>query len=235
MGTAVKERQREFNRAMERFGNSRVYDNGPFFSAAIVLLQVYAVFHIVRAPVGLLAHVATFVAALYMTDLWNGFLHLVLDNATGYRSAVGPFVANFQMHHRYSGYGRAHPARVYWVETGDKKWLLPFLVLVLWMEPGPIQLVLLEIGVLSSVAEVAHYWSHATDPDPFVRRLQRIGLLIEPAEHRIHHERDNTHYAFFTGWANPVLNRLASAVAPGYENRTDRYAESYDGEMGKRK
>ena len=230
----IDERQAEFRSAMDRFLASSLYDNSGVFSVLIVGLQLMAVGCLLEAPLDAASHVAVFVAAYCLTDLWNGLLHLVLDNVTGYRTPVGPFIANFQLHHERSGYRRAHPLRVYFNETGDKKWLLPFLVAALCMEPGHLKSLFLEVAILSSVAEVAHYWSHAAQVGPVVGRMQRLGLLISPAEHRLHHTRDNTQYAFFTGWSNPVLNRVAEAFAPGYEDRTDRYAESYEGEAGKR-
>ena len=52
-----------------------------------------------------------------------------------------------------------------------------------------------------------HKWAHADDPPRFARALQRLGLVLPPHHHDIHHARPHDkHYCITVGWLNPLLN-----------------------------
>lgn len=53
-----------------------------------------------------------------------------------------------------------------------------------------------------------HKWAHLPHVPPLVARLQRLGLILSPAEHARHHTGDHTRaFCVTTGWLNPLLER----------------------------
>ncbi len=60
-------------------------------------------------------------------------------------------------------------------------------------------------------ANEVHGASHRTGREngPFIRALQRTGLIQNPLHHAAHHRRaKNTHYCTMTNWVNPVLDSI---------------------------
>jgi TMEM189-like protein len=53
-----------------------------------------------------------------------------------------------------------------------------------------------------------HKWAHESNPAPFVRFLQRWGLILSPERHAIHHADTSDHYCITVGWMNPLLARI---------------------------
>lgn len=54
-----------------------------------------------------------------------------------------------------------------------------------------------------------HSWAHEDRPPTVVRLLQRVGLVLGPEHHAIHHAAPyDKYYCITTGWMNPVLFRL---------------------------
>lgn len=226
-------KQREFLRAIE------LYETVPFYkragiavSLANVSLQAWLVLFGMRGWSGILPEIAVFVAAVLVADFVNGFVHLVMDRASGYRSAIGPFVANFHLHHRIPAYRRRNLFAIYFLESGSKFWLVAYLAAVAWTLPqlmawGPaFAHFLVWVGLLSSWAEVSHYMCHTTRYG-IQGFLERIGLVLSRRHHSRHHAEDNVHYAFLNGWTNPVLNLLARLVSPGHKTTTDLHTALY--------
>jgi len=63
-------------------------------------------------------------------------------------------------------------------------------------------------GLSVVVANQIHCWAHRTQAPRAIRLLQRIGLVLSPARHAIHHR--DTHdraYCVTSGWLNPLLDR----------------------------
>jgi TMEM189-like protein len=65
------------------------------------------------------------------------------------------------------------------------------------------------LGML--IANQCHRWAH-TDParlGPLVRRMQRLGLVLPPRQHRLHHVRPfDSYYCTASGWLNATLNAI---------------------------
>jgi hypothetical protein len=202
-------------------------------SLANVSLQVWLVIGAAQAWSHPLAELAAFVAALLVADFLNGVVHLVMDHASGYRSAIGPLVANFHLHHRIPVYRRRSLPVVYFRESGTKFWLVAYLAAVAWFLPGllawspAVAHFLVLVGVLSSWAEVSHYMCHTTHYR-FQPWLEKIGLGLSKAHHAHHHAEDNVGYAFLNGWSDPFLNVLARWLGSGYKNGTDLHDDLYD-------
>ncbi|MDE2560957.1 MAG: carotenoid synthesis regulator CarF [Sphingomonadales bacterium] len=51
----------------------------------------------------------------------------------------------------------------------------------------------------------------------FIGAMRKVGLLMTPAEHQLHHDTLQRDFATNCGWSNPVINRLFKALrARGY-------------------
>jgi ubiquitin-conjugating enzyme E2 variant len=54
-----------------------------------------------------------------------------------------------------------------------------------------------------------HQWAHMPSPPGGVKLLQRLGLVLGPREHAVHHQRPyHGHYCITTGWCNGPLEAL---------------------------
>lgn len=111
-----------------------------------------------------------------------------------------------------------------------KNWLPLYMALVAYAQttaiPDGLSFSLVAFGMLSSVAELAHYWCHSP-PNGLVRILQRSGLLLRPKHHAVHHTSDNKNYAFLNGMTDHVLNAIAKLTCGGYKNRADLHSLNY--------
>lgn len=224
----------DFLEAIGRYEAVSVYRHaGTLTSLANVSLQAWLVWWAARDWSNPFWEVAAVLAAILVADFVNGVVHLVMDHATGYRSAIGPFVANFHLHHRIPVYRRRDLFSVYFRESGSKFWLVAYLAGVAWFLPSLLAAspalahFFVLVGVLSSWAEVSHYMCHTTH-FRFQRWLERIGLGLSKTHHARHHAEDNVNYAFLNGWTDPVLNAVAKLFAKGYKNTTDLHDDLYE-------
>jgi len=69
---------------------------------------------------------------------------------------------------------------------------------------------------LAPAANHIHIWAHARTRNlirsPVYRFMQDWHLVLNPDVHRKHHEEYDCNFCLFTGWANPVINRLAALL-----------------------
>lgn len=72
-----------------------------------------------------------------------------------------------------------------------------------WMIAG---LVVFIIG--ATFAQYFHGTLHKDDNPPLVIWMRRLGLLMTPQAHAIHHATLDRDFATNTGWSNPLVNRL---------------------------
>lgn len=226
--------QRAFLKAIERYEKVPVFKfAGTLTSVANVSLQFWLVVGTMGHWSGILPEAGAVLAAIIVADFVNGLVHLAMDHATGYRSAVGPFVANFHLHHRVPAYKQRNLFAVYFRESGSKFWLVAYLAAVAWWLPEllawspAVAHFFVWVGVLSSWAEVSHYMCHTTHYR-FQRPLERVGLGLSKTHHVHHHAEDNVNYAFLNGWSDPVLNRLAKLLNGGYKKAADLHCALYD-------
>jgi len=225
-------KQQQFADAMARYNSSSKYQ---LFSSLIALsnigLQSWLIVKMWPrfADLGFLQWVVVAGLILYLTDLLNGFVHMLMDNYGGYTGPAGPLVANFHLHHKTPLYKKRPVPVVYFFETGSKIWLVAYLlILAVFIDQisSWTATLLVGIGVFSSLAEVSHYLNH-TSRSPLVSALMKMGLLMSKKHHAKHHTRDNMNYAFLNGWSDPVLNRLARFLFSGYKKGTDQHFENY--------
>ncbi|MES2214699.1 MAG: fatty acid desaturase CarF family protein [Pseudomonadota bacterium] len=177
------------------------------------------------------------ILAYILTDFINGFIHMYMDNNTNYKSIVGPFIAAFHMHHKQQKYKMRNPVAIYFIESGTKYWLVGYLGILIYLQwkislPMYLNLFLVAIGLLSSFAEVSHYWCHNSNKSNLViTKLQDFRVLLPKYHHQNHHTKDNMNYAFLNGITDPILNIIAKHLYSGYKNNSDLHALAYSGKQ----
>ncbi|MDF1827303.1 MAG: fatty acid desaturase CarF family protein [Legionellaceae bacterium] len=204
-------------------------------SWVVVCTQILSLIYLIQtytAP-SFASCIITLICAYIATDFINGLVHMFMDNNTHYTSCVGPFIADFHLHHYKLSYQQKHPIKIYFTESGYKAWLAFYLLLLVCLQharilPCNLELGLVAVGILSSVAELSHYWCHQpTTNHRVIRFLQKYRLLLSLEHHRQHHVHDNTHYAFLNGVSNPLLNIIARKYFKGYKHYSDQYVRAY--------
>ncbi len=227
-------KQRQFNAAMERYERAWVYPAvGKAVSVANVSLQLWTLWLAWPQSIGAPLQLVALAAAWVLADFINGLVHVYMDGNDRYEGWAGPLVAAFHLHHQTPLYKRRNVLLVYFEESGSKNWLVGYLLLSAVAigtraVPPLVAWILVYVGILSSVAEVSHYCCHVLN-GPWVRRLQRAGLLLSMRHHARHHREDNVDYAFLNGVTDPLLNAIARRVSGGYKGTTDRHYAAYVG------
>lgn len=68
---------------------------------------------------------------------------------------------------------------------------------------------LLLIGVLTSMANEVHKWSHSVKNTWIIELLQDMCILQTKSHHMKHHKKPyNRNYCILTNWLNPILDRI---------------------------
>ncbi|WP_225007609.1 fatty acid desaturase family protein [Novosphingobium percolationis] len=80
--------------------------------------------------------------------------------------------------------------------------------LLLWPVPGWALALLSAMLLGGGFAQYFHGTLHRRENPWFINALRRIGLLMTPAAHQIHHDTLQRDFATNCGWSNPVINRL---------------------------
>lgn len=82
--------------------------------------------------------------------------------------------------------------------------------LLLWQFHLPDLLALALIVFLTSsmLTQYFHGTLHRDDNPWIINLMRRIGLLIKPSAHQIHHATLDCDFATISGWSNPLLNRV---------------------------
>lgn len=224
--SALAVRQEQFLAALRLYETRPAYKAfGRLVATANVSLQVALLVLVWQQPIGPLLQVALLAAAWLAADFVNGLVHMVMDANDAYDSLAGPLIANFHLHHRNPRYARHPLPIVYFVESGSKIWLVVYLAAVLALLAtgrlaSPLAWFLVDVGILSSVAEVSHYLCH-TSSSPLAHRLGEARILLSKHHHARHHREDNVSYAFLNGLTNPLLDVIAKHFSRGYRNTTD--------------
>lgn len=141
-------------------------------------------------------------------DFLSGLVHWLFDT----RIPPGPGLlgraaVNFLDHH-------VQPARTAEVGFAATAWRvalcvsLPLLLVALWLPVGAAQAWAYWLGALSLVVAQAHKQAHRRRPGRLARILQRLHLSLPPVAHRAHHRDHRRAYCVFTGWCNPLLDRV---------------------------
>lgn len=214
---------------------------GLVVSMLVIGLQIITCIHAISALQGihLFTLIIPFLFAYILADFISGLIHMIMDNNSHYTSILGPFIAAFHLHHIKPKYSNKHALKVYFYESGTKFWLVAYLVILMILQhtidlSPQFNFGLVSFGILSSFAEVSHFWCHRTGKQPsLILLLQKSKILLSQSHHRIHHTVDNKHYAFLNGITNPFLNLISKWLFDGYKNHVDQHAKAYRGQQTK--
>lgn len=226
----------QFSTAIELYKNNPWYSRFELLvSCSIVFFQMLSLYYLIHAYDGnsTFLIIGAFILSYLITDFINGIIHMYMDNNTQYSSIAGPFIAAFHLHHAKPKYTHQHPLKVYFFESGTKFWLLGYLFVLLCLQhtvslPYGLNCCLIFTGILSSVAEVSHYWSHnASKDNKVIYMLQKYHLLLSKKHHINHHRFDNTHYAFLNGITDPLINIISRYYYDGYKDNADNHIAAY--------
>jgi hypothetical protein len=157
-----------------------------------------------------------------IADLVSGIVHWTADT-WGHESwpVVGPRVLRpFRVHH-------VNPedmlGRGFLDLNGDVALITLPILAAAWLTPvdtagGRLAAVFLTAwAVWALPTNQIHQWAHRADPPRLVRALQRAGVILPGAAHRVHHASPYaTHYCITTGWNNGWTARV------GFFSRLER-------------
>ncbi len=146
-----------------------------------------------------------------LADLFSGLLHWALDTYGSVRTPlVGPAIIRpFREHH-------ADPlgmTRHDFFEVNGASCLgcLPLLAGAVAFPGGFWHSVLVSTSIGILFTNQCHKWAHIpSEKNAFlIRNLQKLGLVLRPAEHAKHHTAPyNSHFCTASGWLNRPLNFL---------------------------
>lgn len=152
-------------------------------------------------------------------DLLSGLLHWAFDSFGTLRTPVlgKTFIRPFREHHVDPQLMTRHD----FVELNGASCVacLPILIAtcVMPLVSGAwigLQAVMLFASLGALITNQCHQWAHA-DPattPPAVRWAQRHRLILQPAQHRLHHTAPfDSHFCMASGWANLPLNAVLRA------------------------
>jgi hypothetical protein len=149
-------------------------------------------------------------------DFISGLIHWLFDRYGSVDTPVfGPnFVRPFRDHHIDEKGITRHD----FIETNGNNCIAtaPLLVpaLMVPLHAGePVALFLVAVLTSGALAVFAtnqfHKWAHEDRRPPLIDALQRLGLILEPRHHSIHHTPPfDRYYCITTGWLNPLLFRI---------------------------
>ena len=225
-------KQQQFNKAMNLYETKKFYS---YFTKMISIINVgiqfLMIYMLMNKSMTLINHIFSFVIAYILADFWNGLVHMYMDNKEDYEGFWGPFIASFHLHHRTPLYRKNPVLLVYFNESGSKIWMaLVEIVVILFFTKFSsfIAYSFLYFFILSSLAEVSHYFCHTVD-NKVIDFLQKYRLLLNKKHHAKHHLQDNVNYAFLNGMTDPFINLISKKFYKGYKNGTDVHYKTYVG------
>ncbi|MGI8784309.1 MAG: fatty acid desaturase family protein [Acidobacteriota bacterium] len=177
------------------------------------------------------------VAGLIASDFFSGLVHWLADTWGSPQTPLlgRNFIDPFRQHH----VDQIDITRHDFVETNGNNCLVSLPVLLLACQIGldsGSRYALFAVTFMDSVAlwvfatNQFHKWAHHPAPPAPVRALQRMGLILNPEHHSVHHASPFAkYYCITTGWMNapltaidffPRLERLITALT-GMQPRQD--------------
>jgi plasmanylethanolamine desaturase len=166
-----------------------------------------------------------------VADFLSGFVHWAGDTVGDETTPV--FGPNFVRPFRYHHVDPKDITRHDFIETNGNNCIvvapvLIFLVLTMPRITGPYFYAAVVVAFTSwfvFCTNQFHKWAHDDSPAAWIRALQRMGLILSPEHHAIHHASpQNKSYCITVGWMNPLLDRIGffrileaivSRISPG--------------------
>lgn len=187
------------------------------FAAAAVSIVARVVYGLVALAPASLWLLALVPIGMAMAALATAAVHYFADNFYDENTPiVGPaFVFRFRQHHDQPGLICTLTFR----EMNAPGMLLtaPFMIPLAFV---PIATTMwgLALGVLGGAFLVSaaltnqiHRWAHSPNNHPFVRWLQRTGIILAPEHHAVHHRAPHdVRFGITNGWLDGVLDRTGA-------------------------
>lgn len=165
-----------------------------------------------------LSFAAGVLAGVLLADLSSGVVHWLCDRfGSEATPLVGPLlIAGFREHHRDPGsiarHGLVERSGANAAAGAVALLLGTALLRALGGRGGAAAFVLgaaLATALWAALTNEIHLQAHRSDAPRLVRSLQRLRLVLAPAEHARHHAgRHDRAYCIATGWCNPLLDGL---------------------------
>lgn len=194
----------------------RIYEWGCIAIASVcaIGLVVISSMAVVQGRVswGLLSWLAIPLGMLF-ADATSGIVHWAFDTfGDEHTPLLGPLaIRTFREHHRDQKAMTKHD----WVETNGHNIGLSIPLSLTaaihgWRVGFDGFVVMFTVAaIFISITSQIHKWSHLDQVHPFIRRLQRLGLILQPESHAVHHVAPYTgHYFITTGWLNRPIDVL---------------------------
>jgi hypothetical protein len=201
-----------------------------FVFAALSFLG-FRIYRAVARARDLLGVGAAALAGYLVADFISGFVHWAGDTVGDEHTPV--FGPNFVRPFRYHHVDQKDITRHDFVETNGNNCIVvaPVLLLLVLAMPRATGAYFYGAVVVTFTSWFVfctnqfHKWAHHDNPARWVRALQRMGLILSPEHHAIHHASpQNKSYCITVGWMNPLLDRvgffrlcegIVSRVSPG--------------------
>jgi hypothetical protein len=157
--------------------------------------------------------IAATLGASLVTDFGTGFVHWAADTWGSERVPIlgSTFIAPFREHHIDPKAITRHD----FLETNgaSASVVLPLLFAAGWLARVDGMLFWSVLFGMASVFTLAtnqvHKWAHADVAPAPVRVLQRLGIVLSPEAHAVHHVAPHMrHYCITHGWLNPILDGI---------------------------
>ena len=147
-----------------------------------------------------------------LADLLSGIVHWSADTFGSETTAVigTRFIRPFRVHHINA---QDIVSRPFLDLNGDVALgVLPILVAAFFV-PDAWRFFLVALSLAILPTNQIHQWAHQPSVPPVARVLQRLGLILRPEEHLLHHTPPSrSHFCITTGWCNSFLGRFLAAV-----------------------
>ena len=146
---------------------------------------------------------------IIVIDFLSGFVHWFFDTQVEPSDkALGRIAIDFLDHHVRPG----RTAEVGFFLSAYRPALLvtlPLVTLVSFL-PMPVMAAasVFWLGFFSMLVPQTHKEAHLHKNHAITRGLQKSRLILHPASHHRHHADNSLSFCVFTGWLNPVLDRM---------------------------
>jgi TMEM189-like protein len=150
-----------------------------------------------------------------VADFISGFVHWAGDTLGDAQTPVfgRGFVTPFRYHHVDPKDVTLHD----FVETNGNNCIVvaPVLGVLMMVTPRTVGLwfyactTMVFTSLFLFCTNQFHKWAHEERASGLIRRFQRMGLILSPERHALHHASpQDRSYCITVGWMNPVLDRI---------------------------
>jgi hypothetical protein len=201
------------DKALPLLGTSSASEKSTAIGAVIASLTLLVIHGFQLATFDLaLWHLLVLPLAWVLADLLSGIVHWTADTwGSEDTPVIGPrFIRPFRVHHVNADDIVSRP---FFHLNGDVALgVLPILAAAFFVS-GAWRVFLVALALCILPTNQIHQWAHQPVAPRFARALQRLGLILGPGQHRLHHTNPNrSHFCITAGWCNGLLERILTRV-----------------------